>query len=143
MKEFYSKRFEIFLNGKWIHPFTWDNTIVYIEKEKAENPKEIEYWNFQTFYDEMRWGSASLWSLRTKETFFRKHPYIVFGLEDEYKITEKNFRPLKTRFTYKKVNMSFAELAKTVPAEVFAEYLMTCGFKNVADNAEKFSHLFK
>lgn len=143
MKEFYLKQFEIFADGNWIRPFTLDNTIVYIEKEKAENPKEIEYWNFQAFYDEMRWGSASLWSIRTRQTFFRKRPYIVFGLYDEYKITEKNFRPLKTRFTYEKVIMSFAELAKTVPADVFSEYLTTCGFKNVADNAEKFSHLFK
>jgi hypothetical protein len=68
----------------------------------------------------------SFWGFERKETFFRKRPYV---LVDEapldgynFRITEKNFRPLKVRWIYEEVIASIAWLAKNTKSDDFISY---------------------
>jgi hypothetical protein len=123
MKKFYTKHFEIYWEDRWVRPFRLRDCIKYLNPDEAETV-ETQYINFDNFYNEMR--GMSFWGFERKETFFRKRPYV---LVDEapldgynFRITEKNFRPLKVRWIYEEVNASIAWLAKNTKSDDFISY---------------------
>jgi hypothetical protein len=123
MKKFYTKHFEIYWEGRWVRPFRLRDCIKYLNPDEAETV-ETQYINFDNFYNEMQ--GMSFWGFERKETFFRKRPYV---LVDEapldgynFRITEKNFRPLKVRWIYEEVNASIAWLAKNTKSDDFISY---------------------
>ena len=123
MKKFYTKNFEIYWKGTWIRPFRLRDCIKYLNPDEAETV-ETQYINFDNFYNEMR--GMSFWGFERKETFFRKRPYV---LVDEapldgynFRITAKNFRPLKVRWIYNEINTSILQLARYAKSDDFISY---------------------
>lgn len=123
MKKFYTKHFEIYWKGKWIRPFRLRDCIKYLDPKEAETA-ERQYINFDNFYNEM-WG-MSFWGFERKETFFRKRPYVLVEEAPldgyNFRITAKNFRPLKARWIYEEVNTSIIQLAKYAKSDDFISY---------------------
>lgn len=123
MKQFYTKHFEIYWKGLWIRPFRLRETIKYRDPEEVQII-ERQYTNFRNFYIEM--CGMSSWGFEQKRTFFRKRPYILVEEAPldgyNFRITEKNFRPLKTRWVYEELHTSIAQLARYANSDDFVEY---------------------
>ena len=123
MKKFYTKHFEIYWKDRWVHPFRLRETIKYLTPEEAQIV-ERQYTHFNNFYIEM--CGMSSWGFEQKQTFFGKRPYILVVESpldgDQFRITEKNFRPLKTRWIYEEVNTSIIQLAKYTKSDDFISY---------------------
>lgn len=123
MKKFYTKHFEIYWKDRWVRPFRLRECIKYLNPDEAETV-ERQYVNFENFFTEM-WG-MSFWGFERKETFFRKRPYVLVEEAPfdgyNFRITEKNFRPLKVRWIYEEVNTSIVRLAKNAKSDDFISY---------------------
>jgi hypothetical protein len=130
MKKFYTKHFEIYWKDRWIRPFRLRDCIKYLNPSEAETA-ERQYVNFDNFYNEM-WG-MSFWGFERKETFFRKRPYVLVEEAPldgyNFRITAKNFRPLKARWVYEEVNTSIIQLAKYVSSDDFISYCADRGLE--------------
>ena len=123
MKKFYTKHFEIYWKDRWVRPFRLRDCIKYLHPDEAETA-ERQYIKFDNFYNEM-WA-MSFWGFERKQTFFRKRPYVLVEEAPldgyNFRITEKNFRPLKTRWIYEEVNTSIIQLAKYAKSDDFISY---------------------
>lgn len=123
MKKFYTKHFEIYWKGLWIRPFRLRETIKYLTSEEAQII-ERQYVKFDNFYTEM--VGMSTWGFERKQTLFRKRPYILVEEAPldgyDFRITEKNFHPLKTRWIYEEVNTSILQLARYAKSDDFISY---------------------
>ena len=123
MKQFYTKHFEIYWKDLWIRPFRLRETIKYLTPEEAQTV-ERQYINFRNFYIEM--CGMSSWGFSQERTFFGKRPYILVEETPldgyNFRITEKNFRPLKTRWVYEELHTSIVELARYTKSDDFIEY---------------------
>ena len=136
MKKFYTKHFEIYWKDKWIRPFLLRDCIKYLSPSEAETV-EKRYINFDNFYNEM-W-EMSFWGFERKETSFKKRPYVLVKETPfdghNFRITAKNFRPLKVRWIYDEINTSIVHLAKYVKSDDFISYC--------ADRGLEFSKVLK
>lgn len=123
MKKFYTKHFEIYWKDTWIRPFRLRECIKYLSPDEAETV-ETQFTNFDNFYDKM-WG-MSFWGFEREETFFRKRPYVLVKEAPldgySFRITAKNFRPLKVRWFYEEINTSILQLAKYAKSDDFISY---------------------
>lgn len=130
MKQFYTKHFEIYWKGLWIRPFRLREILKYLTPEEAETV-ERQYTRFDNFYDEMR--GMSFWGFERKETFFKKRPYVLVEEAPldgyNFRITEKNFRPLKTRWVYEELHTSITQLARYAKSDDFIEYCKDRGLR--------------
>jgi hypothetical protein len=130
MKQFYTKHFEIYWKGLWIRPFRLRETIKYLAPEEAQTV-ERQYTNFKNFYIEM--CGMSSWGFEQKQTFFRKRPYILVEEAPldgyQFRITEKNFRPLKTRWIYEELHTSITQLARYAKSDDFISYCADRGLE--------------
>ena len=130
MKQFYTKHFEIYWKGSWIRPFRLREILKYLTPEEAETV-ERQYTRFDNFYDEMR--GMSFWGFERKETFFKKRPYVLVEEAPldgyNFRITEKNFRPLKTRWVYEELHTSITQLARYAKSDDFIEYCKDRGLR--------------
>ena len=74
----------------------------------------------------MTHGECPSGGIERKETFFRKRPYVL--VEEApldgytFRITAKNFCPLKIRWVYEEVNTSIVQLAKYAKSDDFISY---------------------
>lgn len=123
MKKFYTKHFEIQWEGKWIRPFRLQDNYVYLTAEEAL-PQETLYYKFETFWEDMRF--KHWYGFYQKTTCFRKRPYVRVNESpfdgDQFNITAKNFRPMKTRWVYDEVKTTFHNLSCCVDSDLLMEY---------------------
>lgn len=123
MKKFYTKHFEIQWEGRWIRPFRLKDDYVYLTTEEAL-PQETMYYHFETFWKDMQ--SKSRYGFYSKITVFRKRPYVSVNESpldrDQFNITAKNFRPMKTRWVYDEVKTTFHNLSRCVDSDLLMEY---------------------
>lgn len=123
MKKFYTKHFEIQWKDRWIRPFRLQDDYVYLTAEEAL-PQETMYYHFETFWKDMQ--SKSRYGFQSKITVFRKRPYVRVNESpfdgDQFNITAKNFRPMKTRWVYDEVKTTFHNLSCCVDSDLLMEY---------------------
>ena len=123
MKKFYTRHFEIYWKGKWIRPFRLKDVFVYREPTEVAIT-EITYTHFKNFYNEM--GGLRSWGFEKKTSLIRKKPYVLVEESPfdghSFRITEKNFRPLKVRWIYDEADGTIIQLARWVSADDFLEY---------------------
>lgn len=133
MKEIYDYRFEYRLEGQkeFVDTSIWQHAR-YIE------PKEAKNWtglirDFPQLVDLVKDGFFM--NGRLEKTLFRKPMVVLGNVNDFYtggdKITAKNFKPIEFRCAYNKMSVSMKELAETLDADSFCEYLRDRGITKI------------
>lgn len=127
MKEIYDYRFEYRMDGwkNFVDTSIWKH-VRYLAPEEAET-LNFTIKTFDELVDLVR--DDLFMNAELSKNIFRKPVVRLSNVEDycSTAITAKNFKPIEVRCVYKKLSASMKELADTLDADSFCEYLRDRG----------------
>lgn len=131
MKEIYDYRFEYKMDG-------WKNfadTSIW-KHVRYLTPEDAKTWTFtiKSFDELVGLVKDNLFiNAELSKSFFGKTIVRLSNVEDycSTAVTAKNFKPIEVRCAYNKINASIKELANTLDADSFCEYLRDRGITKI------------
>lgn len=131
MKEIYDYRFEYRMDGwkNFVDTSIWKH-VRYLAPEEAET-LNFTIKTFDELVDLVR--DDLFMNAELSKNFFRKTVVRLSNVEDYCStvVTAKNFKPIEVRCVYKKLSASMKELAGTLDADSFCEYLRDRGITKI------------
>lgn len=131
MKEIYDYRFEYKMEGwkNFVDTSIWKH-VRYLASEDAQ-PLNFTIKTFDELVDLVK--DDLFMNAELSKNLFRKTVVRLSNVEDYYStvVTAKNFKPIKIRCVYNKLSASMKELADTLDADSFCEYLRDRGITKI------------